>query len=95
LITFERGQSGFGWAALFSFQEEIMLRYPTPTFCLPCIERLQAQCPHLHTSTWGGFHYSAGEVWDDIHEVCDICGANLDELPLKSIPLLGDETIQF
>jgi hypothetical protein len=23
-------------------------------------------------------HFSAGDVWDDIEEVCDDCGANLD-----------------
>ena len=70
-----------------------MLRYPLPTFCLPCIERLQAQCPHLHTSTWGGFHFSAGEVWDDITEVCNDCGANLDELPKQCDPLPENEEL--
>jgi hypothetical protein len=30
----------------------------------------------------------AGEFWDDLTEVCDDCGANLDRLPstTKSIP---------
>jgi len=27
-------------------------------------------------------HFSAGDVWDDIEEVCDDCGANLDHLTL-------------
>ena len=72
-----------------------MLRFPLPTFCLPCIERLQAQCPHLHTSTWGGWHYDGQDVWDDITEVCDDCGADLDELPHKSAPLTVDEKIPF
>ena len=39
----------------------------------------QAQCKHEHTSLQGGMHFSAGEVWDDIQEVCDDCGANLDK----------------
>ena len=36
------------------------------------------ECPHEHTTTNGGFHFTAGEVWDDLAEVCDDCGANLD-----------------
>ena len=48
-----------------------------PVCCIPCIQRLQAHCPHLHTSFWGGFHFSHGEVWDDITEICDDCGAHL------------------
>ena len=39
---------------------------------------LQAQCQHQHTSFSGGMHFSAGQVWDDIREVCDDCNANLD-----------------
>jgi hypothetical protein len=23
-------------------------------------------------------HFTTGDVWDDIYEVCDDCGANLD-----------------
>jgi len=38
------------------------------------------QCPHNHTSLSGSNHFSNGEVWDDIHEVCDDCGAILDTL---------------
>lgn len=65
-----------------------MLRDSIPFFCMPCIERLQAQCPHLHISTRGGWHYDGLEVWDDVTEVCDDCGANLDELiqPCNSLP---------
>ena len=37
----------------------------------------QAKCPHKHVSRSGGFHFSAGEVWDDIQEVCDDCGEKL------------------
>ena len=54
-----------------------------PLPCLHCIERLQANCPHLDTYFSGQFHYGNGEVWDDIHETCDDCGANLDRLPRK------------
>ena len=39
----------------------------------------EIQCPHEHTSFNGSFHFTAGEVWDDITEVCDDCGANLDK----------------
>ena len=34
----------------------------------------QAKCQHEHVSRNGSFHFSAGEVWDDIREVCDDCG---------------------
>jgi hypothetical protein len=39
----------------------------------------QAICSHNHTSFQGNMHFSAGDVWDDIHEVCDDCGANLEQ----------------
>ncbi len=42
----------------------------------------QAVCPHNHTSFQGNMHFTEGDVWDDIHEVCDDCGANLDQLTL-------------
>ena len=38
----------------------------------------QEHCPHEHTTTLGRMHFSAGEVWDDIEEICIDCGANLD-----------------
>lgn len=41
----------------------------------------QQACPHQHTTFQGGYHFSAGELWDDLVEVCSDCGANLDELP--------------
>ena len=41
----------------------------------------QETCPHQRTAYQGGFHFSAGDVWDDITEVCIDCGANLDRLP--------------
>lgn len=37
----------------------------------------QARCSHMHVSRTGGFHFSAGEVWDDVCEVCDDCGEAL------------------
>jgi DnaJ-class molecular chaperone len=43
----------------------------------------QALCPHKHTSYQGNMHFTAGDVWDDIQEVCDDCGANLDRLTLS------------
>ena len=42
----------------------------------------QAQCKHEHTSYQGGMHFSAGDVWDDIQEVCIDCGANLERQTL-------------
>ena len=44
----------------------------------------QAVCPHKHATYRGGMHFSAGDVWDDIQEVCDDCGVNLDH------PTLGE-----
>jgi DnaJ-class molecular chaperone len=32
------------------------------------------KCPHQKVSRTGGFHYSNGDCWDDIREVCDDCG---------------------
>jgi len=39
----------------------------------------QSLCPHEHTSYQGSMHFNAGDVWDDITEVCDDCGAKLDQ----------------
>jgi len=38
----------------------------------------QETCPHPLTTHHGGFHFTAGEVWDDIVEVCSDCGKVLD-----------------
>jgi len=38
----------------------------------------ETECLHEHVSQTGGFHLSAGEVWDDVQEVCDDCGEILD-----------------
>ena len=47
---------------------------------LPEFQKLlkEADCPHEHISQTGGFHFSAGEVWDDIQDVCEDCGEVLD-----------------
>ena len=66
-----------------------------PYFCKPCVTRLQAQCPHTHTSFHGGYHFSAGDVWDDVTEICIDCGANLDELLIHSDSILDIEEITF
>ncbi len=34
----------------------------------------QSKCLHEHVSTSGGFHLTAGEIWDDVEEVCSDCG---------------------
>ena len=71
-----------------------MLKYRIPSICIPCIERNQAQC-HISITHMGGFHYSDGDVWDDIYLLCDDCGANLDSLPQESIADPEDEEIPF
>jgi hypothetical protein len=72
-----------------------MSGYPAPSICIPCIERNQERCKHRHTTTRGGYHFHAGEVWDDITEVCDDCGVVLDDLPFNTSTQKEDETIQF
>ena len=37
----------------------------------------QALCTHENAMLQGSHHFSAGDVWDDIVEVCDDCGAHL------------------
>jgi len=49
----------------------------------------QAVCPHEHTTYQGSMHFSAGDVWDDIQEVCDDCGAKLDHPSL--VDFIKDE----
>ena len=36
-------------------------------------------CHHEHTSFQGNMRFIEGDVWDDLAEVCDDCGANLDK----------------
>ena len=43
----------------------------------------QAICPHKHTSFQGNMHFSAGDVWDDIEETCDDCGASLEKHSIR------------
>ena len=40
---------------------------------------VQVQCTHEHTFHQSSMHFSAGDVWDDIEEVCNDCGASLDK----------------
>ena len=72
-----------------------MLKYRIPSICIPCIDRNQAQCQHIHYSYSGGFHYSNGDVWDDIYLLCDDCGMNLDRLPQESSTDPEDEETPF
>jgi hypothetical protein len=46
--------------------------------CNLCIKAYQEQCKHEHTSFQGDFHFVGGEIWDDIMEICNDCGVNLD-----------------
>jgi len=34
-------------------------------------------CVHPSTHREGGQHSGAGDVWDDIREVCEVCGAEV------------------
>ncbi len=38
----------------------------------------QAACQHAHISATGGWHFSNGDVYDDIHISCTDCGAHMD-----------------
>lgn len=60
-----------------------MNKSQVPAYCIPCILRLQEQCPHLHSTFIGGRYFSSGDVWDDITEVCLDCGADLDALAIQ------------
>ena len=43
----------------------------------------QAQCLHTHTTYRGGMRFWEGDVWDNIQEVCNDCGATLDRQVLS------------
>ena len=58
-------------------QSEPQASSPSPPYLDP------AQCPHEHTSFTGGYHFVGGDVWDDITEVCDDCGAILSYQPMN------------
>jgi len=51
-------------------------------------------CPHKNTvlNTSGGWHFSAGDVWDDIHEevYCRDCGTTLEDDPHTPNPDLPE-----
>ena len=55
-----------------------------------------AWCKHGDTvlNTSGGHHFSAGEVWDDIHEevYCLDCGTVIEDEPQGDSDIEGDET---
>ena len=53
--------------------------------CNLCVEAHQKCCKHEHTSFSGSFHFVGGDVWDDIREICDDCGVNLDRLHRKHV----------
>ncbi len=72
-----------------------MYKLNIPPFCPPCLDRQQTHCLHVHTSFRGGFHFVAGVVWDDLIEVCDDCGANLDRLPSTPNSLPDNKEILF
>jgi hypothetical protein len=43
----------------------------------------QVQCNHEHTSFQGRMRFTANGVWDEIHEVCNDCGATIDRQTLR------------
>jgi hypothetical protein len=43
----------------------------------------QTQCKHEDPSYRGEMHFRAGDVWDDVEEVCDDCGAKLNHQTLR------------
>lgn len=55
----------------------------------------EAQCKHEHTSYRDGMHFSGGDMWDDIQEVCDDCEANLDRQTLCDFIQDADQTRGF
>ena len=38
----------------------------------------EALCQHENVSRCGGYHFNAGEVWDNVEEYCRDCGELLD-----------------
>jgi hypothetical protein len=38
----------------------------------------EASCQHEHVSQTGGLHFTAGDVWDDLQDICGDCGQVLD-----------------
>ena len=38
----------------------------------------ESACQHEHISATGGWHYTDGNVFDDIHISCTDCGAHMD-----------------
>jgi hypothetical protein len=34
----------------------------------------QVKCRHEHVTTFGSFHLTGGEIWDDIRDICSDCG---------------------
>jgi hypothetical protein len=69
-----------------------MTRLSNRDICNPSIEQIQAKCPHLHSTIYGAYHFSAGEVWDDIKELCDECGASLDSFAEVRRKLIQNQT---
>lgn len=65
-----------------------------------CLRQWKKICPHANTfvSTTGRYHYSAGEVWDDIREevFCADCGKKLSDKELsRPCPAEDQEDVPF
>lgn len=50
-------------------------------------QETQHPCQHNHPCYFGSFHFTAGEVWDDIQLICTDCGQVLDNNPNITHPL--------
>ena len=85
------GSAYFPYREARDYQGKPYMQYLPCTMChgsgvtakwvsLPELHKLleQSLCPHEHVSTLGGHHFTIGNVWDDIEEVCDDCGQTLD-----------------
>jgi len=55
--------------------DEYMAEYFTPLLKQCRAIQTMCTCAHEHTQEFGGFHFSGGEVWDDIYDYCIDCGA--------------------
>ena len=72
------------------------IQVKTPDGRGTCLRKWQKECPHANTYSVsvGGYHYSAGEVWDDLREevFCADCGKKLSKKELSQRSPAFDET---
>lgn len=58
------------------------------------MEQQQEECPHRRTTavSYGGYHFEAGQVWDDLFEVtvCLDCGKQLEDEAPTNVDVGGE-----